>query len=596
MINFNEIKEKVLPYFIKVYGEEYKYLIISRMNKIELLFYSKFDAKKNTMYYNQSLKKVELTLKFLEQNNIEIPNDVKNKIIKENTTYYLAEIPEANKLLSLCFNGREYNKNPYLGIKDIKTNPTNNEFDRRESTEILKRFGVNIKPDEFNNWIVSNEAVPILKRIEMFKSQINKLDQENDSFNNQYNSLRDSIDKSDKIKTNIYEKCMLEFLKTIYDNLSQNDKEQLNKYVNSKEEYWYSFQKSMEIFKLIGNSFYENGILESFSTKAQEKLKNPKTTKYIKNKIIENQMDYFKLIGVYNDQIPPQEFILTNTAISNSPNIEEVDKIISQKEHFAEMAENEYLTITSTYEDNVTKINSLGFETDTGFNIDIIKNGINCVLPQTKIINNVPESYGLIAFLEDDIPKNMDVFFIHELNHCIELCLLEHNNGKSIYKCGFEVIKDDEDEVRDYEQFSEIINHIIAMEITDLMHKDNIYIFDNPNISKIKGCTSYEHQQFIVEPLWKNYRKKIIESRVNQNLNSIFESIGRENFEHLNTLVNEYTKLPFYSLIGDLREKKTTDLTIKRDNIINETIETYQSISNYNKQTVNEESKNVVHK
>lgn len=150
-----------------------------------------------------------------------------------------------------------------------------------------------------------------------------------------------------------------------------------------------------------------------------------------------------------------------------------------------------------------------------------IKKGIKCVNPNVRIVNGKPEAIALLLFsVHNGLPEYIDVTLIHEINHAVELSLIDYSNGKEMYKCGFEYLLDD-DSKRNYEQFSEVINQIIAIEITEAMHNDNIYLFDDPKTSKTRGGTSYEHQSQFIQTFWQRFRKDIMYARVNNNMDSL---------------------------------------------------------------------------
>ncbi|MFV0250376.1 MAG: hypothetical protein ACK5HP_05035 [Bacilli bacterium] len=110
------------------------------------------------------------------------------------------------------------------------------------------------------------------------------------------------------------------------------------------------------------------------------------------------------------------------------------------------------------------------------------------------------------------------------------------------------------------------------MEITEAMHKYGLYLFDNPNTSKVRGGTSYEQQRRFIEGFWKKFRKDIINARVNNNLDSLFNLVGKENFDKLNGIINAYSSSPYYKMMDDVINNRSTDLTDKRTSLYNDSI------------------------
>ncbi len=573
-----ELKQRIqqaLPYFIQIYGEEFKDIIVAGLNRIEPIVYSTVQSKKYAMYNMQAAKRVELTIRFLEYNNIYLSDEVKTKMIKSNKTDEIEELPDAEKLLRACFGSPEYREVTYNGIKTIPREPTDNEYIIEKSVGILKNLGIYISAEKFNEWILTDEAKEVFARIEKLSEYIDILDIEFREFDKQFDDLKPLIEKSDEIERKTNEKYMVEFLKSIEKYTSEYDKKLLELYLSSDKKDWYSFQSKIDIFKVVGNSFDENSVIESFSSKADEKMNDPSVSQFSKETIIEDRIKYYRLIGLYKDQMPKEEFLLTEEARVNIPKQEFMDEITAKKKYFKELAEKETVEITSSYKDNLEQINNLDLETNVGFTIDKIIKGTMYIDPNTRTVNGYPELVTLLFFSpEGCLQEYIDVTLIHELNHAIELSLVDYTNGKSLYKCGFEFLCTEEDEVRDYVEFSEVMNQVIAMEVTEAMHRDGVYLFDNPNTSKIQGGTSYEQQRNFIRVFWEKFRKDIIRARVSNNLNSLYHVVGKENFDKLNKIINEYSTLPYFEMMDDVVNNRVTELTKKRMNLLNDTMDT----------------------
>lgn len=52
-------------------------------------------------------------------------------------------------------------------------------------------------------------------------------------------------------------------------------------------------------------------------------------------------------------------------------------------------------------------------------------------------------------------------------------------------------------------------------------------------------------------------------------MDSLFKLVGKVNFDKLNDIINEYRALPYYEMMDDVINKRTTELTEKRTNLIN---------------------------
>lgn len=575
-INFEQLKQRILPYFIKIYGQEYQDIIIKRINQIEPIFYDTLDSKKAIMNRMLSAKRVELTIKFLEENNIHLSQELEREIILSNSTYKLSDVPEAYNLLNACFNNNEYREVAYGGIKNIVRIPTEEIYQIKQSIETLSKLGVVVNAENYNEWLSTDEAKQVFAKIDTLKDFIAILDEEFNKVARNFESTKALINKSDELKRNLNEKYMIDFLKSLEKYTTDYDKKLIEEYLSSDKKDWYSFIRKINICQVIGNSFIGNGLLESFGSKAECKMNDANASDYIKKTIIDNRIKYYRLLGLYEDQMPIEEFLLTEEAIKNIPSQKFIDEIALKKEQYANLLEEELLQITSSYKQDLAKIKDLGLVTDSNYKIEDIKNGMICINPNVRIVNDQPEAVALLLFSPGKcLPEFIDTMFIHEINHAIELSLLEYESGKGKYKCGFEIITDNEEEIRDYECFSEVINQLIAIEITEEMHKDNVYLFNDQDTAKTRGGTSYEHQRMFVDEFWKNFKSAIMRARIDSNMSSLLNLIGKENFEKLNNIIKDYKELPYYQMMDDVINKKDTELTRKR-------IELYNSAQNIN--------------
>ena len=85
--------------------------------------------------------------------------------------------------------------------------------------------------------------------------------------------------------------------------------------------------------------------------------------------------------------------------------------------------------------------------------------------------------------------------------------------------------------------------------------------------------------RFLVDEFYQLFKKDIIESRHNGNINIIYDKVGKENFDDLNNLINEFYSLFPEDTVYDLyiaqedgieteQTKLYDSLCIKRDNIL----------------------------
>ena len=119
--------------------------------------------------------------------------------------------------------------------------------------------------------------------------------------------------------------------------------------------------------------------------------------------------------------------------------------------------------------------------------------------------------------------------------------------------------------VRPYELFNEIINEMIAKEISQIMHDNGIFVFDDPANSRYMYTTSYEESTFLVKDFFDEFRDTIIKSRSNGNIQLIFDEVGKENFDDLNELFHifnsKFTGAKLRQLKSDLKNNVDNEST-----------------------------------
>lgn len=189
----------------------------------------------------------------------------------------------------------------------------------------------------------------------------------------------------------------------------------------------------------------------------------------------------------------------------------------------------------------------------------------------------------------------IDKTLIHELNHRLEMEIIEKSNEVYEYACGWQKGKKSDNESSldsKYKWINEVTNEMISIEIMDLMEKNNISIFGKRNVDKqfdhYNKESSYDKGIILLKEFFVDNFESIISSRLKGDINIIYEEVGRENFENFNDLINyffkEYEGINYINLSEDLKLGKETDLTRKYQEILNKKNVILQNIKNYKKQ------------
>jgi len=341
---------------------------------------------------------------------------------------------------------------------------------------------------------------------------------------------------------------------------------------------------------ILTTSFLIDPLISAFSIKSEEQLKN---NSWQKNNIISNRIQYFKNLGldlgndysIYENSKEAQNLI---------PKQEQIERIINKKNELFKKSQKEYYESLPEYQKKVQKLkdsNIINYEEILNLNINDIG---TCNFPKIKK-SEIGYIISPILYFSTLDKEYMDHYLIHELNHILETSLIKIE-GKDIHiKCGFEYIIDNlniQDQIQNEEIvfFNEIINELISQEINQIMFNSGVYIFSDKKTAKITGGTSYEHTRFIVNEFYQTYKTEIIKSRRDSDLSVLYDTVGKENFDELNSLFDIYEQnfsqfKNYVQLIEDLKEKKDTELTRiyykiieKRDLILNK-MKNYKKIN-----------------
>ena len=245
----------------------------------------------------------------------------------------------------------------------------------------------------------------------------------------------------------------------------------------------------------------------------------------------------------------------------------------------------EYYKSLPEYINNREKINKLELlDKDDGYDTLSYEDNQTMIVPNIKKIDNIYKIFSLVLIYLDNDDGFIDSYIVHELNHVLEVDLLSFDGENYQMSSGWEIFTDsildlpdikksylkEIEPKRKYELFNEIINELISQEITEILFESNNYIFNTKENAEYQG-TNYEHTRFLVEKFYHVYKKEIIESRHNGNINIIYDTVGKDNFDSLNELVNS-----FYNMFP---EDRIYDLYIAQEKgIENELTKLYDNL------------------
>ena len=531
--------------FKDFYGEKYEYLVDERLDNATYIGYSlptNIEQIINKIYEEKTL---DLINEFFNKNNIENT--------KENIQKYFCYSP----------NFTYKNINAIDKIFNYTNTEEHNDYQEQEFLRILKQISGNDNLEKD-----SQEYYKTIGNIKKLYDDYNKIISEFKEFQSQYKNYEEYIQRSKKLKDQIHRKYTEKFFKEIDQYLSQKDKDILN----NRGQIFSTFK--LDCYNiLIGSNYQSPTLLDAFTSESGKKLHNDKTIEFIKDSIIKDRIKYYKKIGIdlgddYNN------YLNNPKCMSITPTKERADKIKKTRESLYSQEQEEYISLTTQYQEQLSIIENLNLlDKDIAYQPNNLLNSCTCINQNVIKEDGVYKIYSLLLFPTNYQDEYFDKALIHEFNHLMELSTLEVKVNQYRITCGFEVLEETfknetnstkkDESHREFELFNEIINELIAQEITTFMHNQEIYLFSEKDSAKVKGGTTYERNRILVEEFYITYKEEIIESRLTGNLEKLYEKVGYENFINLNKLVSEYgehfKEFTYYKLIEALKNGRETE-------------------------------------
>ena len=315
-----------------------------------------------------------------------------------------------------------------------------------------------------------------------------------------------------------------------------------------------------------------------FSKENDEILKTSSSKSHQKNAIIASRIDFFK-----NQNIDLKDdyysYMNHQDCLNFIPSKDIIDEILDYKEEMEILMYHEYYENLPEYIQNKKLIDKENFLNKNIFKPINLTYDNPYVTPNLKLINKKLVPYPLVNIVFNNYNEYIDKYIIHELNHAYEANLIGSNVSS-----GWDIFYDENGKLnRKYKYLNEIINDLIADDITNMLHQKGIYMFYPKNKAKVNGGTNYESFKFLAKDFYNIFKEDIIKSR-RGNFNHILNKCGKENFDKLNDLINLFNDtwkgLEILNLKFDLKNNKDTlntkkykEILIKLNQILNNMIQ-----------------------
>ena len=469
----------------------------------------------------------------------------------------------------------------------MNINNCENEYNRIKNN-FFETFAMDFNEFDKDNFFHSKEFDKYKTIYECYKRALIKYE----NLQKSLKPFKEYVCKSKSLEESLHKKYYKEFIYQCSFLFNDEELSKIDAYFNSS-----TILNKPECLNTLSHSLNTITTINSFSENSQKKLDNIETPTWERKLIIDDRIKYFKAKGIDfgNDY---QLYLNSVTAKSIWPSNETVLKVEKLRENYNTKFSDEYYCNISRYKEIKDELSKYEFVDKESINnaINYISNS-TFVLPNSIIVDNDVKLFPLVNINVSD-NKYLDHYIVHELNHLCETSIIS-KNGKNQYISGWDIeessnlnqnTNDDFNTIRKYELFNEVINELIAQDISKIMINNNMFVFNDKDNVEYTQNTSYERTAFLIRDFYNEFFSDIIKSRKNGNVQVIYDKVGKENFDELNKLFHDFHKnfegKKYYKLMNSIQNKeKNSDTELfykiveKRDQILN-------NMRNYNEKNI----------
>ncbi len=524
--------------FSHVYGEEYRSIISSKINKAINIFYLDLEGLDDYICYLKKCKAREFGIKFLDEIGIDVQKHKKSNYtesldieIEDMLKCYIGPIP-------VCFSESPDYWAPLQAFKS--NNNTNPNILLENKLKIINYLFENkhnqITKENFNAFTETKEYTKLLRKIDQFNLVYERLLSEYNDWAIQLLPYEKCIEYEEKRKEIILQKKKDEMFDEIFFRLPSF----LRESIASKT------LKEQQNIILGFNDISKISFIEFFHHEQMKKLKSNDTKLSEKYVIMFWQSYFLKNLGVTitdekmlecdseEDVTDYLNFLHQESIRKYIPSEELISYIQSVRERKYEEALREYFTTRQDFVDALKMFSNNPYNLKTIY--DEIKNRKTCVLIGGAINDN-NEFISIMFFTIRKYDGGHLAFaFIHEISHIID----QNEKGS-----GFESVNDlknpYDDKFRKYEKFSETLNDIFSMEANEFLQSQGIYLIEPKEFTSldVSNCNTALNTKNLLYPLIKMFRPQVIKAKVTAEPEELVKYIGKDNFENLVDAVNK---------------------------------------------------------
>ncbi len=612
---------KIIDAFVMVYGEENRDLITEKLNNIMVVGYYDTDALFSLLYDEEHFLTDDIVKEVFKKHGIEYNDENIDRYFGKTNTF---KLPNLIPILSA-----------YKYVELMRTDP--NELMKKElkdKYENLLKYIPDLTYEDFFNHNLSEEQIKKLPNY--YRQNLDKYlnpDVENVIATQRKNSMdyliqvhpglteanADDLIRRGELdylvdlgksfqegleKYNSFVEQNLQVYIDLHERLKQYEKELSNKYyleflmefkdyLNEKDTAILEeiiSKKNFDPSKLDARNYVFSCLLSGqlridyFDEKSDKQLANPGTSDYRKGVIKKNRVNYFKYRGIdlgdnYDD------YVNDPRCLEIWPKYEDIAKIGERRDYHLNEQYVEAYSNNEFYKQAQKEAKEKGLlDKESLFTPAVLAQRMTCMSSNMIYEDGEYKLHPVVSIFTDGTYW-VDVRLIHELNHVIELSLIEVKGNDYSCICGWDYcegsINQDNPKFantvhkrkqkRGYELFSEIINELLAQKVSSVMHENGVFILNDPEHYRDSGVTGYEKTLFLARDFFNTYLEDIIASRRGNNIEIIWNKVGKKNFDALNALFHEFAEefpeFKFDELVVDIRKNKDTALVRKYNSI-----------------------------
>lgn len=519
------IREKlpqIIEAFVNFYGEEERNYIEDKFKKTFIVSYASPKSYEKIINKNDEKVKDYLEMKLLED--LKIPRNNKRRFLE--SLFGEHEI----------FN----NETPIEEYIKCLNNDTD-DISHSKIKRLLNYFGKNSNPDIIR--YIKNggyeELNEVVKAYQKMKTEYNKYLESTKVY-------REYIARCQELYNKLKAKYLKKYINEIKAFFTETEFQELEKFIDKESSY---NDLPSKIKNYIGTDpLNYPTLVEAFS--AENEMIILKEDSWQKRSIVQDRIAFFKNLGInlgenyqrYQISKETKSLIPTEKIVNNIKTIRESIRNDLLTEYYESLPE------YTKYRQEIINLNLL--DKDDCFNARAYHQNSTFMCPNIHYDGTNYHLRQLLCISMGNREEYLDNILIHEFNHVYEINLKEVDQNNYLCISGWEALKgkikknnvspkpiDYKKDNRPYELFNEIINELLSQEICINMHQNSNYILNSPQEAKVAGGSTYELTTFLVSDFYQKYKKAIIASRKNGNIDIIYNEVGKENFEALNDLI-----------------------------------------------------------